>query len=386
LLLLASKLLGGGVSKPVISRSLKVLSAALLMTALGVAQSSNLPDAKPADVAPAVGQGTAQPGQDSQAPGADARTPALSNPPNGQDPGAKAPKSATASASAVAAATPEPKTPSQPKTELLDTSATSGAFSTDGHDPILDPPPFPKGLTTLVGGVISGVDRIRNHLTVAVFGGGRWTVYFDERTHIFRNGAEATPLALKKGERVYVDTMLDNNKRDIFARNIRVGIVTLPADADGQIVEVDTTHNQLTLRDNINSATVRFAVDRNTLISRGSTPVPFENLRAGSLVRVKFAPDRPNRGLAREIAILAAPGSVFTFVGTITFLDTHRGVLAIRNASDGKTYDIHFVPARTAEASRLSVGAEVQVIAAFESTWYSAQQVTVTRMAGATTK
>jgi Domain of unknown function (DUF5666) len=279
-----------------------------------------------------------------------------------------------------------PQAPSQPKTELLDTSATSGALATDGHDPILDPPPFPKGLTTLVGGVISNVDRIRNHLTVAVFGGGHWIVYFDERTHIFRNGAEATPLALKKGERVYVDTMLDNNKHDIFARNIRVGIVTLSADADGQIMEVDTKNNQITFRDNINSANVRFSVDRNTLISHGSTPVPFANVRAGSLVHVRFAPERPNRGLAREIAILAAPGAVFTFVGPITFLDTHRGVLAIRNASDGKIYDIHFVPARTAELVRLAVGAEVQVVAAFDITWYSAEQVTVTSMAGAPTK
>src|SRR5215467_1163224 len=163
-----------------------------------------------------------------------------------------------------------PAEPKQPKTELLDTSATAGALSTDGHDPILDPPPFPKGVTTLVGGVISSVDRIRNHLTVAVFGGGHWTVYFDERTHIFRGGAETTVLALKKGERVYVDTMLDNNKRDIFARNIRVGLVTPPADAAGQIEEVDARHGQLTLRDNINSASVRFAVDSTTRISRGS--------------------------------------------------------------------------------------------------------------------
>lgn len=274
----------------------------------------------------------------------------------------------------------------QPKTDLLDTSATAGALVTDGHDPILDPPPFPKGLTTLVGGVISNVDRIRNHLTVAVFGDGHWTVYFDERTHIFRNGAEATVLALKKGERVYVDTMLDNNKHDIFARNIRVGIVSLPADADGQIVEVDHSHGRLMLRDTINSTDVRFSVDQNTLISQGSTPVPFANLRAGSLVHVKFSPDRADRGLAREIAILAAPGSVFTFVGTITFLDTHRGTLGVRNAADGKTYDIRFVPTRGGVVDQLAVGAEVRIIAAFDASGYNAQQITVTRMAGASAK
>jgi Domain of unknown function (DUF5666) len=343
----------------VISRSPMVFVVVLLMSALGSAQSSNQADPKsPA----ATGQDTAQPGRDAQAPSSSVP---------------KIPADSTVEAT---------KPPAQPKTELLDASATSGALATDGHDPILDPPPFPKGVTTLVGGVISSVDRIRNHLTVTVFGGGHWTVYFDERTHIFRNGAETTPLALKKGERVYVDTMLDNNQRDIFARNIRVGIVALPADADGQVVEVDTAHGRITLRDTINSGDVRFSVDRSTLISQGNTPVALVNLRAGSLVHVKFSPDRASRGVAREISILAAPGSAFTFAGKITFLDTHRGVLAVRNAVDNKTYDIHFVPARTPEISRLSVGAEVRIIAAFDSTGYTAQQVTVTAMAGNTAK
>jgi hypothetical protein len=345
----------------VISRSRRILLTALLVSALAAAQTTNQADPKPA---PAAGQQPAQPGQDSSS----------------------AAKSPAASDSSAEDAVQQPKPPLQPKTELVDTSATAGALATDGHDPILDPPPYPKGITTLVGGVISSVDRIRNHLTVAVFGDGHWTVYFDERTHIFRNGAETTVLSLKKGERVYVDTMLDNNKRDIFARNIRVGLVTLPADAEGQIVEVDAARGRLMLRDSINSGDVRFSVDPNTLISQGTTPVPLANLRAGSLIHVKFSPDRASRAVAREIAILAAPGSVFTFAGTIAFLDTHRGVLAVRNAADGRSYDIHFVPARIASAAQLAVGAEVRVITAFDSSGYTAQQITVTRMAGAETK
>lgn len=237
-------------------------------------------------------------------------------------------------------------------------------------------------MTALVGGVISGIDRIRNHLTVDVFGGGRWTVFFDERTHIFHNGAEVTVLALKKGERVYVDTMLDNNKRDIFARNIRVSMITAPADANGQITDVDAAHRQLTLRDTLSSTSVRFAVDNNTRISRGSTPASLRELRAGSLVHVEFAPESPSRGLAREIVILATPGSAFTFVGTVTFLDTHRNMLSVHNVSDDKTYDIYYEPSRTDAARRLAVGAQVRVVAIFEATQYAAQQITVTRMAG----
>jgi hypothetical protein len=285
----------------------------------------------------------------------------------------------------VSGVSPSEQSSPKPETEILDSSATSTAVATDGHDPVLDPPPFPRGATTLVGGIISGVDRIRNHLTVSIFGGGSWTVYFDERTHIFHNGAEVTPLALKKGERVYVDTMLDNNKHDIFARNIRVGVVTPPADAAGQIVEVDTAHRELILRDNINSASVRFGVDTNTLITHGSKPATFQDLVPGTLVQVQFAPDRSNRGLARQIVILAIPGTAFTFAGTVTFLDTHRNLLSLHNSADDKSYDIYFVPSRT-DLGRLAVGAEVQIRAVFETTHYSAQQITVTRMAGTSSR
>src|ERR1700744_1463883 len=200
--------------------------------------------------------------------------------------------------------TPEPEPPAaNPKTDILDSSATSGALVTDGHDPILDPPPVPKTTTTLVGGTVTGVDRLRNRLTLHVFGGGRWTVNFDERTHIFHNGAETTQLALKKGERVYVDTQLDTNQHDIFARNIRVGVPQLPADADGQVVEVDLRHNMVMLRDTINSVPVRFSIDEQTRISSGQTPTVLKEILPGTLVHVRFAPERPNRGLARDIAI-----------------------------------------------------------------------------------
>jgi hypothetical protein len=272
-----------------------------------------------------------------------------------------------------------PAPPAQPKTEILDSSATSGALATDGHDPILDPPPVPRTTTTLVGGTISGVDRLRNRMSVNVYGGGKWTVNFDERTHIFRNGAETTQLALKKGERVYVDTQLDNNRHDIFARNIRVGVAAPPADADGQITDIDLKHNELTVRDAINSVPVRFAVDQETRISTGQTPTAFRDVRPGTLVHVRFAAESPNRGLAREIRILAAPGSNFTFTGKITFLDLHRGVLAVQNTTDDKNYEIHFSPPTTTERNRLGVGIEVLVVATFEGTQYTARSINITR-------
>lgn len=274
-------------------------------------------------------------------------------------------------------ATPIPQ--ANPKTDILDSSATSGALVTDGHDPILDPPPVPRTTTTMVGGTISGVDRMRNRMTVHVFGGGHWTVNFDERTHIFHNGAETTQLALKKGERVYVDTQLDNNRHDIFARNIRVGVAALPADADGQIIAVDPKHNELTLRDALNSVPVRFAVDPETRISKGQTPASFKDVKPGTLVHVRFSASSPNRGLAREVSIVATPGSVFTFSGKVTFLDLHRGLLALQNSTDDRNYEIHFSPEAVTDRRNLGVGREVLVRATFEGTRYTAQSVNLTR-------
>ena len=289
-------------------------------------------------------------------------------------------KSNAGTGTALPAATPTPIPQAQPKTDILDSSATSGALVTDGHDPILDPAPVPRTTTTLVGGTITRVDRLRNRMTLHVFGGNRWTVNFDERTHIFHNGAETTQLALKKGERVYVDTQLDNNKHDIFARNIRVGVAELPADADGQIIAIDSKHNELTLRDTLNSVPVHFAVDSETRISNGQTPAAFKDVKPGTLVHVRFAASSPNRGLAREISIIAVPGSTFTFAGKVTFLDLHRGLIAVQNSTDDKNYEIHFAPSAVTNRNELGIGRDVLVRATFEGARYMAQSVNPTKL------
>ena len=272
--------------------------------------------------------------------------------------------------------------PPRPKTVILDSSATSaGVLATDGHDPILDPPPLPDGKTTLVGGTVSSVDHIRNRMTVSVFGGGRWKVGFDERTHVFHNGAETTQLAIKKGERVSVDTMLDKTHHEVFARNIRVGVPATPADVDGQIIEVNPEHQTIVLRDQIGASPVHFSINSDTRIIHGTRTASLNDVQPGSLVHVQFSPDRPNRGLAREINIIAAPGSSFTFVGKITFLDLHRGLLALQNVIDDKNYEIHLNRITADVKDGLAVGTEIRIVATFDGPKYTAQTIVLTKPA-----
>ena len=252
---------------------------------------------------------------------------------------------------------------------------------------MLDPPPLPSGKATLVGGIVTGVDHIHNKMTVKIFGSGsHWKVAFDERTHIFRNGAETTQLAIKKGERVYVDTMLDRKKHEVFARNIRLGIQAQSADADGQITDVDTAKGVVALADKINSSLVHVSVDSQTKIVYGSKPASLNDLKRGSLVHVRFSPEQANHGIATEISIIAAPGAEFTYIGKITYLDMHRGTLALEDNLDHQNYEIHFDPTHVEARDSLGIGSEVRIVAVFEGTRYTAQSITVTRTAAAAEK
>src|SRR3954469_14110127 len=141
--------------------------------------------------------------------------------------------------------------PSEPQTKVLipESDAAAANSPTDSNDPLLSVPPMPKGKTTLVGGQGGNIDQIRNQMDVDSFGGGHMRVNFDERTHFFRNGVETTQLAIHKGDRVYVDTMLDNTR--VFARNVRINTGVTAANASGQITSFNPKTGALTLRDQI---------------------------------------------------------------------------------------------------------------------------------------
>ena len=96
-------------------------------------------------------------------------------------------------------------------------SVNSASADPNANDPMLEPPPLPKTKPTLIGGTAARIDHVRNLLTIQPFGGGQKVkMFIDERTHIYRNGEETTVLGIRKGDRVYADTMLDGAR--VFAK------------------------------------------------------------------------------------------------------------------------------------------------------------------------
>lgn len=236
----------------------------------------------------------------------------------------------------------------------------------------LEPPPLPDTKATLIGGVVDKVDRVRDRITLRPFGGNKMKLAYDERTHFYRNGVETTFAGVKKGDRIYVDTQLDGPI--VFARNVRVRNEQEPADARGQIVSVEGDH--LGVRDELSGQVVTFSTSGNTKVVKGGQPSSMAAVKEGSLVAIKFTPDRPDRGAAQEISLIAAPGDSFVFSGRVTHLDLAHGSLAVQNQSDNRNYEITFDPS-SGSHDDLGVGQDVTVNTMFDGTRYMAKDITV---------
>jgi hypothetical protein len=233
--------------------------------------------------------------------------------------------------------------------------------------------------TALVGGTIKKLDRVRDELTVAVFGGGKMNVAFDTRTHIFQDGAPASASDLRPGARIYVDTILTNST--IFARNIRLKTSAAAGTSQGVVMSYNSEKGELIVRDALSPEPLKLRVTPQTRLidSAHAAPVAASELAPGTLVTINFGTQQQKgtRDVASEISILAAPGANFTFAGHVTGLDLHAGLLVLTSATDGKTYDIYLDQATVAVDDRLHLAADVTVLTRFDGHRYVASSVTV---------
>ncbi len=277
-----------------------------------------------------------------------------------------------------AAQPPTENAPASSKGTSSATTTTPADTSVDDnpYDPLLEPPPLPKGTTTLIGGIATSVDKVRNHLTIQPFGKGhKVKVFIDERSHIYRNGTETTVLGIHKGDRVYVDTMLNSDNR-IFARNVRVLTQTGLAEVRGQVVSSDAGRGTINVRDQLSAKPVSFYVDRATRYSSTKGDATLGDVQPGSLIDVSFTP-RQDKAVAQEVKLLAKPGDNYIFSGKVTNVNMRTSSFFVDNSTDDQSYEVHFTRETVNDFPALRVGAQVTARATFDGKQYVASNVHV---------
>lgn len=273
---------------------------------------------------------------------------------------------AFAQGASPAASPVEPATPNRQQEARMDTDVNM----------LPDLPPLPQGKSTVIGGRISNVDRVRDRLIIAVFGGGKIRVFFDERTQVYRDGLRASLHDLSNGEHVSVETVLDGT--NLFAPTIHLLTRSGEGQCSGQVLDFDRGRGELVVRDNLSPEPIRLRVSAETAIAReGQAVSSFAELRPGALVNVSFRPGSEGRAVARRIAILADPGASFVFTGSVIFLDLHSGLLVMVDPRDSQHYEISFDPSHFPVSRDLHLGTDITVHAGFDGKRYSANEIVV---------
>lgn len=258
--------------------------------------------------------------------------------------------------------------------ELISAAPTPGGFATPVNL-APDLPPVPRGKTTVIGGSIRQVDRLRDELTLNIYGGHPMKIFFDERTHVFQDGQAASLSDLKPGERVSVETLLDGE--DVFARSIHSLSHSVDGQCHGQVLSFDAAKRELLIRDGLAPQPIKVLVPATaTIVGQGQQAASPTALARGALVAVTFRSDGSGRALASKISVLASPGSNFIFSGIVSYLDVHRGVLVLLDPRDQSHYEITFDP-RSPVRSSLHEGEAVTVTAGFNGEQYAAKQIGV---------
>ena len=256
----------------------------------------------------------------------------------------------------------------------------SNAVSDRALDPVSllpDLPSLPTRKTSVIGGTIDKLDRVRDQFTVRVFGGGKMRISFDPRTQVYEDGRQASASSLRPGDRVYVDTVLSGDK--IFARNIRLKSAAA-GEIEGTVVSYQADRRELTVRDALSPHPMKLVITSQTQLSSTSRSASVGDLVPGALVAVKFGAQSDHKDGAnpvQEVSVLALPGASITFAGTVRGLDLSTGLLVLTSATDGKTYEIYLDPQSIDVDQNLREAANVTVLTSFEGDRYVARSLTV---------
>jgi hypothetical protein len=275
-----------------------------------------------------------------------------------------------------------PPVPAQNVVSSSDFSSDTASPANDTSETTVDPasllpdlPPLPPAKASLIGGTVAKLDRVRDEITVQIFGGGKMKIAFDARTNIYCGGSLVSTSDLHQGDHVYVDTILDGST--VFARNIRLKGTASAGESQGTVIGYRADKNELIVRDALSPQALKIRLTPQTQVVQGNQASSFSVLMPGTLVAVQFGVQQNGSDVARQISVLAVPGSTFTFGGRVTGLDLRLGLLVLTSSSDGKTYEVYLDPAVVAVNDKLHEASDVSVVTRFDGNRYVAQSLTV---------
>jgi len=269
----------------------------------------------------------------------------------------------------------QPAPESSDASERVQPAAEASEAAIDPASLLPDLPKLPPAKASLIGGTIGRLDRVRDQITVQVFGGGKMKISFDPRTQVYRDRAEASLADLREGDRVYIDTVLDGSA--VFARAIRLKTTATAGESQGVVTSYRADKGELQIHDALSPNTVSIRVTSQTRILEGDRSASASRLAPGTLVAIKFGPRQDGGEVAREVSVLATPGETFTFAGQVTAIDLRLGLLALTSSVDHKTYEIYIDSSVTGVEDNLRPSANVTVLTRFRNNRYEARSVTV---------
>jgi hypothetical protein len=241
-------------------------------------------------------------------------------------------------------------------------------------------PPAPRGKSTILGGEIRNVDPVRDELTLKVFGQRPVKILFDERTQVYCDGKKISLRDLASASHASVQTVLDGT--NVYALSVHLLSKSPEGEYRGRVLNYDADTGELTISSATLREPIKLLVPANIPIDRVGQPA-FSSLHAGSsdlvrgaLISVKFESDKMGQGVASQVTVLATPGSAFQFIGNLSSLDMHTGLLVVVDPADDKSYQIFFDSGLLPASRNLHEGDHVRVTASFDGTRYVASALT----------
>jgi hypothetical protein len=260
----------------------------------------------------------------------------------------------------------------EPRKPSIEEATDDSSIAVDPATLLPDLAPLPQAKATMVGGTVDRVDRIRDKITVRIFGGGKESFLFDPRTQVYRGGQATTVADLHEGERVYLDTILDG--ANVFARTIRLTGPRASGTSQGMVVKFRGDRGELSVRDPLSPNPVEVRVNSSTKVLQGDRTVPIGALVPGSLVSVRFSSWQGARNTATEISILARPGAAYTISGQVVHIDLRTGLIVLNSFIDHKPYEVYLPPSINPDEN-LHPGATVTALTNFDGTRYVVRSI-----------